>query len=154
MGGRDRRETLGCTNFWILNFGGRILNVKIPCACRAQPLTSQSSIVNRNSSILLLGVRPRIRETHHLAQYLWDTCGHKSTNKAPCVVQGWRHIYGCVSDLLGYLQNYACICTRCPGERSERNWAPTEWVLRCQAGGSNRVPGGRKPTSDCAPPAN
>ena len=59
---------------------------------------------------------------------------------------------GCVSDLLGYLQNYACICTRCPGERSERNWAPTEWGLRCQAGGSNRVPGGRKPTSDCAPP--
>ena len=28
---------------------------------------------------------------------------------------------GSVSDLLGYLQNYACICIRCPGERSERN---------------------------------
>ena len=69
-------------------------------------------------------------------------------------VQNYQSRPGCVSDLLGYLQNYACICTRCPGERSERNWTPTEWVLRCQAGGSNRVPGGRKPTSDCAPPAN
>ena len=28
--------TMGSTNFWILNFGGRILNVKIPCARRAQ----------------------------------------------------------------------------------------------------------------------